>query len=106
MSATAVFAENPEGIHHTFGSVDGPVGRSMERLTNRVVTTAKDRANVDTGLMRSRIEGTVETEDDHVIGRVTAATDYSYYVHEGTDRYEGNPFLEDALHIELAKGLA
>lgn len=101
----STFHLNQAGMEHIFHSEDGPVGQSLARLCNRIVTTAKERANVDTGLMRSRIEFTMEHDGSELVGVVAARTDYAIYVHEGTAYYQGNPYLTDALAIELDRGL-
>lgn len=100
-----VFHISEAGMQHTFHSIDGPLGQSMARLCNRITTTAKGYAPVDTGLMRSRIEFTIEHDGDELMGVIAARTDYSLYVHEGTIYTEPNPFLEDAAAVEIGRGL-
>lgn len=104
-TASATFHPNAAGIHMLLHSPDGEVGRGLTRLCNRIVTLAKDYANVDTGLMRSRIEFTIEDIGGDLVGVIEARTDYSYYVHEGTIFMEGNPFLTDAAAVEIPRGL-
>ena len=59
------------------------------------------RANVDTGLMRSRIEFRLEVEAGRLVGIVAARTSYAVHVHNGTRHYRGNPFLTDSLRAVL-----
>lgn len=100
------YRPNPAGVHMLLHSPDGPMGQSMTRLGNRIATTSQGYANVDTGLMRSRIEFTLEVDGDGELVIVVAArTEYSYYVHEGTWFMDGNPFLTDAVAVELERGL-
>lgn len=68
----------------------------LPRIGNQIVNAAKPRANVDTGLMRSRIEFELDTTHRPPEGRVIARTNYSLWVHNGNGRYGGNPFLTDA----------
>lgn len=68
----------------------------LPRIGNQIVNGAKRRANVDTGLMRSRIEFRLDTTTRPPGGIVAARTRYSRYVHDGNGRYAGNKFLTDA----------
>lgn len=104
-SATATFHPNSRGIYMLISAPDGEVGRGLARLCNRIVGTSQGFANVDTGLMRSRIEFTIESDGRDLVGVIAARTDYSYYVHEGTWFMDGNPFLTDAAAIEIERGL-
>lgn len=74
---------------------DSPAGRAFARKLNQITTGAKRRANVDTGLMRSRIEYRL-LDGSPLTGEVVAATNYARWVHDGTRHYAGNPFLTDA----------
>lgn len=100
-SASYTFTESTRGVSRLVSDPDGPTGQAMTRLGNRVVNRAKDYANVDTGNMRSRIEFRLETDGRDLLGIVAARTNYSYWVHEGNGYYEGNPFLTDALAVEI-----
>lgn len=100
------YTSNHAGVHLLLQSEHGPIGQGLTRLCNRIVSTAKGNANVDTGLMRSRIEFTIEVDSDgDLVGVIAARTDYSYYVHEGTEYMEGNPFLVNAAAAEIQRGL-
>lgn len=102
---TATFHENPAGVHYVLHDEDGPLGQTLARLANRIVGTAQQYANVDTGTMRSRIEFTIERDDDGLVAVIAARTEYAYYVHEGTIYMEGNPFLRDAAAVEIERGV-
>lgn len=96
-SASYSFRPDPGGVSRLTTSPTGPVAQYLTRLGNRVVNNAKARANVDTGLMRSRIEFRLETQGGELVGIVAARTDYSVYVHAI------NPFLTDALADEIGR---
>lgn len=87
---------NSGGMYRLTRDPNGPAGRWMLQQGNRMRNSAVGRANVDTGLMRSRVEFTVESGPTGVVGVLAARTGYSKYVHDGTLYYPGNPFLVDA----------
>lgn len=80
-------------------SQSGPVGQRFVQFVNRVTNTAKEYANVDTGLMRSTIRYDITEGPDGLEATVGAYTDYAIYVHELV-----NPFLTDALATESSRG--
>lgn len=96
VGASFTFTTNQAGVDRLLHSETGPYGQWLTRLCNRVKTGAQERANVDTGLMRSSIEFSITTEGGHLVGIVAARTSYAIYVHE---KY--NPFLLLALQDVL-----
>lgn len=78
-------------------SPGGAYGAYLTRLGNRMVNSAKGKAPVDTGLMRSRIEFRLELQGKRLGGVLAAKTAYAYWVHDGTRWREGRPFLLDAV---------
>lgn len=99
--ASWTFRTDQAGVDRLLHDPRGPMGQYLTRLGNQVVNGAKQRANVDTGNMRSRIEFRLEVEGGMLVGYVAARTNYSFYVHEGFGSYAGNPFLTDALAAAL-----
>jgi hypothetical protein len=93
MAATVTFRANPAGQHRLLRDTHGPLGSYMTRIGNQIVNAAKARANVDTGLMRSRIEFRLSVGATGLIGQLTARTNYAAFIHQGTRYYAGNPFL-------------
>lgn len=91
MGVSVKFTTNAAGVDALLHSTTGPYAQWLTRVGNSVVNGAKRRANVDTGLMRSRIEFRLEVEAGVLVGYVEAKTHYSFYVHAR------NPFLTDAL---------
>lgn len=103
-TATYTYTPNPAGLQHLLRDPGGPMGAALTRLGNQMVNEAKARANVRTGLMRSRIEFVIEPGPAGQLRLVLAArTNYSAYVHDGTRWYRGNPFLTDAARAVLAR---
>lgn len=101
MSVEVTFRENTGGVDRLLHNPSGPYGQWLVRVGNRMVTAAKQRANVDTGLMRARIEFRVQTEDGGLVGVLAARTNYARFVHDGTRYMAGNPFLTDAVRDTL-----
>lgn len=97
-TAQYTFTPNQAGIDRLLHSESGPYGRWLAQVGNRVVNTAKERANVRTGLMRSRIEFRLETGPGNTLeGIVAARVNYSFWVDQGNGRYAGSRFLSSAL---------
>jgi hypothetical protein len=95
-----VFRLNHSGIHQLMSSEDGPVGRHLARVAVQVESQAKQNCPVDTG----RLRGSITWEffvDDTVGVRIGTNVSYGYFVHEGTSRMAGRPFLADALDAVL-----
>lgn len=104
MTSTLTYVPNVQGLHTLLRSPTGPAGVFMAQLGNQMVNEAKGRANVDTGLMRSRIDYVVESGPSGQLRIVLAArTSYAVFVHDGTRWYRGNPFLRDAAAAVLAR---
>lgn len=93
--ASFKFTTDAAGVDALLHSTTGPYAQWLARIGNRCVNSAKARARVDTGLMRSRIEFRLELESGHLVGYLEAKTDYSVYVHA----YD--PFLLDAVREVL-----
>lgn len=94
-TATVTVTPNQAGRNALLGDPNGDYGRWLVRKLNLIANGAKQRANVDTGLMRSRIEYRLLPRSP-LVGEVFAATNYAKWVHDGTRYYPGNPFLTDA----------
>ena len=65
--------------------------RETLALTLKVEKYAKREAPVDTGRLRANIHSEIEASG--TVGRVTSDVDYAVYVHEGTSRMAGRPYL-------------
>lgn len=97
MASEASFRFKPDnaGLDRLLHDPNGPLGQYITRLGNRAASYAKVYANVDTGLMRSRIEFRLENEGGQLVGIVAARTNYSIYV------LAYNNFLLDGLRDAL-----
>lgn len=93
--ASFTFRSDNGGQDRLLHDPNGPVGLYLTRVGNRAVNYAKIRANVDTGLMRSRIEFRLEVQGGQLVGILAARTNYSLYVHRI------NPFLSDGIRQAL-----
>lgn len=103
-SASFTVTPSSGGLQTLLRSPTGPAGQFMARLGNQMVNEAKARANVDTGLMRSRIDYIIEPGPAGQLRIVLGAhTNYSAYVHDGTRWYRGNPFLRDAAATVISR---
>lgn len=100
MSVSFNFRVNQSGVDRLLADPNGPTGQWLARKGNRWVNGAKARANVDTGLMRSRIEFRIEVDSLGLVGVLAAKTHYAVYVHDGTRWMRGNPFLWDAIRAD------
>lgn len=96
MPAEVTFRVSQAGVDRLLHDPGGPYGRWLTQVGNRAVNGAKQRANVDTGLMRSRIEFRIAVEGGLLVGYLAARTNYSLYVHAI------NPFLTDAVREALS----
>lgn len=101
MTVEVTFHAIPGGTDRLLHTPSGQYGQWLARKGNTMTTVAKSRANVDTGLMRSRIEFRVEVQGGLIVGVLAAKTGYAKYVHDGTRYANGNPFLTDAVRDTL-----
>ena len=88
---------DPQAIDELLKSEEGPVGRWLAATAQSVTNEAKRMAPVDTGRLRASITWQLLRDGDGLFARVGTDVEYAYYVHEGTRRMAGRPFLEDAL---------
>lgn len=101
MTVSFTFTPDRAGQDRLLRQTGGPYGQWLTRVCNQVANTAKGYAPVDTGLLRSRIEFSIEETGSGLVGIVAARTNYAYFVHQGTWRTEARPFLTDALRDVL-----
>lgn len=106
MTVSYTFTPDTGGQDRLLHSPSGPYGRWLTRVCNQVRTEAVQRANVDTGYLRSRIEYRVFVEGGKLVGEVAARTSYARFVHDGFGSYPGNPFLVDALRAVLGGSMS
>lgn len=73
------------------------IGVAFARSGQTILNDMKTRTPVDTGLLRA--SETVETSETEM--RFAARTDYALYVHEGTRRMAGRPFMREAIEAGI-----
>lgn len=101
MPAEVTFTVDKAGMNRLLHDPSGPYGQWLARIGLRMQNAARLKANVDTGLMRSRIEFRMAVEGGKLVGYLAAKTSYALYVHNGTRFYRGNPFLTEAVRETL-----
>lgn len=95
------------GLDELLTSVDGPVGRDLQRRGVVGESAAKQNAsgrpgpNVQTGRLRSSIRWVVGHDGAGLYLDVGSDVEYAGYVEEGTDRAPAYPYLEPALPAML-----
>jgi HK97 gp10 family phage protein len=72
--------------------------RKIEQITVQAQSYASEMCPVDTGRLRSSITHEMGTEHGSPVGLVSANTNYAVFVHEGTGRMKGRPFLRQAAY--------
>lgn len=98
---SVTFTPNPGGIDRLLHDPSGPYGRWLAQKGLQMQNRARSKANVDTGLMRSRVEFRVEVQAGVLTGILAARTNYARWVHDGARGRRGNPFLLDAVREVL-----
>ena len=98
---SVTFTPNQGGINRLLHDPAGPYGQWLARKGLQWQNAARVKANVDTGLMRSRIEFRVEVQGGQLLGILAARTGYARWVHDGARGRAGNPFLLDAVRENL-----
>ena len=98
---SVTFRADQGGIDRLLHDPSGPYGQWLAAKGLRMQNTARVLANVDTGLMRSRVEFRIDVEGGMLVGILAARTNYSRWVHDGTRYMAGNPFLVDAVRENL-----
>lgn len=74
-------------------STSGPVGRHLATVCAQVETASKAVCPVLTGRLRSSITWRLETDSGDLCGIVGTNVSYAIYVHQGTWKMPGRPFL-------------
>lgn len=80
--------------HVIADAINSGLVAALEEIGLVAEASAKRRCPVDTGRLRNSITHALSGEDSVVIG---TNVEYAIYVHEGTSRMKGRPFLRDAV---------
>lgn len=83
-------------------ATSSPVGQYLAKLAARAETASKARCPVDTGRLRGSINWWIVLEGDTLVAYVGTNVEYAIYVHEGTSRMSGRPFLVEGVTQALA----
>lgn len=84
---------NIDNSQNYAGMIAFGIMRGLEAAGGKCEGYAKDECPVDTGRLRDSITHQLEDHDSVVIG---TDVEYGIYVHEGTSRMAGRPFLRNA----------
>ncbi len=103
MSSVSEFRLNQTEIANMMRGINGPAWQATYRLANQVRNLARSTyVPVDKGKLRASIE--VEMRDENgPVGYVGSNVEYAVYVHQGTRRMRGRPFLQQALDQVMAR---
>ena len=109
----STFVPNEAGFHELLNTIDGPVGRDLERRLINCVNLAKVYATgaptalatnregrgprVRTGRLRSSITYEIVTEGVGLVGRYGTAVPYGYWLETGLRNGVTYPFLRPAM---------
>lgn len=97
MAKTRVVLDQ-KGLYAVLQGAQGPVVRDTVQRTQRVLNRARQLCPVDTGNLRGSLSSEmVKATNGDVVGRVGTNVPYAVFVHEGTKKMAGRPFLKDAL---------
>ena len=82
--------------------MDVGVQAAMERVVDLIVQKAQALAPVDTGRLRSSVEGAVvKMSNDLISAQVQATAEYANYIEFGTSNMRAQPFLTPAIEEGL-----
>lgn len=76
--------------------LDLAIARALEAVGIEAESDAANLCPVDTGRLRNSITHTIDADGKAAI--VGTNVEYALYVHEGTSRRKGQPFLTDAVN--------
>jgi HK97 gp10 family phage protein len=82
-----------------------PVGKMLARIAAKAETASKARCPVDTGRLRGSINWRIEMDGQGLVAIIGTNVEYAIYVHEGTSRMAGRPFLVEGVNQALASGV-
>ena len=87
-------------------ATSSPVGRMLARLAAKAETASKARCPVDTGRLRGSINWRIQMEGGQLVAIIGTNVEYAIYVHEGTSRMAGRPFLVEGVMQALSGGVS
>lgn len=78
-------------------TTDNNIAEVFDKLLPEIANRSKKLAPVDTGRLRTAIHWRVEKTPGNVKGIVEDPVKYAPFVHEGTRRMKGRPFVRNAI---------
>jgi HK97 gp10 family phage protein len=87
-------------------ATNSPVGRMLARVAAKAETASKARCPVDTGRLRGSINWRIVLEGGTLCAIIGTNVEYAIYVHEGTSRMPGRPFLVEGVTQALSSGVS
>ncbi len=87
--------EFKEALRGVEGNINRGVGEALQEVVALVLNRAQHAAPVDTGRLRADIRTRVHEKE--LQGEIYNEVEYAVYVHEGTSRMAGRPYLRDAI---------
>lgn len=97
-----VIADNTAEI---IEKMDAAIARALEAVGIQAEGDAKLLCPEDTGRLRNSITHTIDAGDNTAV--IGTNVEYALYVHEGTRKMKGQPFLKDAVtqHADDYRGI-
>lgn len=87
-----IVLDNTDEIAKELGTA---ITRALEEVGIQAEGDAKALCPVDTGRLRNSITHAIDASDSTAV--IGTNVEYALYVHEGTSRRKGQPFLTDAV---------
>jgi HK97 gp10 family phage protein len=75
--------------------IDNGIYQALQEVLGLILSRAQHTAPVDTGRLRADIKTRVKEKE--LQGEIYNEVEYAVYVHEGTSRMSGRPYLRDAI---------
>jgi HK97 gp10 family phage protein len=87
--------EFKEALSRVDGDISKGVGDALAEVLLAIERRAKTNAPVDTGRLRADIRTRIKEKE--LQGEIYNDVEYAVFVHEGTSRMRGRPYLLDAI---------
>lgn len=87
-----IIADNTAEV---IAAMDEAIARALEAIGIQAEGDAKALCPVDTGRLRNSITHTIDASDNTAV--IGTNVEYAKWVHEGTSKRTGQPFLTDAV---------
>lgn len=92
---------NEDNTDKVIAQMETAIERALEAIGIEAESDAAAICPVDTGRLRNSITHAID--DGEKVAIVGTNVEYALYVHEGTSRHKGQPFLTDAVTRNAGK---